>query len=196
MSNENGHSIRVELDIDLDRYLAGATRYNEDGEPVGHEPATLETVVLDAVVRDLVRQIVGARSSNGAGGWYDSVHHRIAKVRDEVIREQVAPIVAEALGAGVQQTDQYGEPTAKPTTLRALIVKDAKDYLTKRSRDGGYNSPESTPVQRMIRDEVAKAVKADLADALAQARAEVAAAVQAEAAVLLAETIKRAAVKL
>lgn len=186
---EPTHPIHVDLTIDLDRYLAGVTRYDRDGEPYASGPTTLEAVVLDAVVAQIIHVFVDNRDLS------QPLRERVAKVRDEVIREAVQPLVVEALESALQPTSRYGEPAGDPTTLRSVIVAEAQSYLTK-AQHARYGDEAVTPVKQMIREEVAKAVKADLKEALEQARAEVSAAVQAEAAVLLAETIKRAAVRL
>lgn len=172
----------VTVSIDLDEHLRGQTHYDADGETYS-EPTTLEDVVLAEVVRTVVAKLV-------TDDLYRGLRQKVLEIRDEVIREAVTPLVTEAIEASVQPTDHYGEPKGEPTTLRAIIVKNAQDYLSKPS-GGDYNRKALAPVQAFIAAEVASTVTKELREALDAGKAEVKQALQEQGAKLIAEAIAK-----
>jgi hypothetical protein len=157
-------------DLALDTIVG--TQYGEDGS----EHMTL----ADAIVRATVDRLVREPDDR-------SLNDRITAIRTEEIRTRVVAEIETALTAPVQPTNEFGEPNATPTTLRALIVKAAKDAVTIRSR-GSYG--EKTPLERVIQDEVDRAITAELSAAVKDEKAKVVAAVRAKAAELIATAVK------
>lgn len=179
------NTIHVELDVDLDRHLAGQTTYDHDGD-IGTGPTTLEDVILAEVVRTVVQRVVSDRD------LYRTLALRIGGIRDETIRAQVEPLVQAALVQSIQPTNHLGEATGEPVTLAERITADATAYLTKTSsRD--YNTPGKTPIQKWVDDAVNHTVTAELKNALEDGKAEVKAALRTQGAQLLTETIERMA---
>lgn len=143
----------------------------------GYEEAiTLADMIVNQAAKEL------AKSAD-----YHTIQERIRNVRAEVIRERVAAEVEAALVAEVQQTNEFGESSGPPTTLRALIAKAAKDAVTMRGR-GSYGNP--TPLEQTIRDEVDRALLAELAATVKAEKEKVVAAVRAKAADLIAQAVK------
>lgn len=127
--------------------------YDENGE--GGRPTT----VLDLVVAEVVRQNRRELAS--------LVH----EVRTDLVREALAPIVAEAIAAPVQKTNTYGEPVGGPTTLRDLVLTRVRDVLAEPVDK--YNRAKGTLLDVMIRKEVEAAFRREVAGELAEARAGV-----------------------
>lgn len=127
--------------------------YDEGGE--GGRPTT----VLDLVVAEIVRQNRRELTS--------LVH----EVRRELVREALAPIVAEAIGAPVQKTNAYGEPDGPPTTLRELVLTKVREVLD--APADKYDRAKGTLLTSTVRTEVEGAFRKEVAVELADARASV-----------------------
>jgi hypothetical protein len=160
--------------VDLDSVIGA--HYRQIGEEdYAETPRTLADVVADRIVADLKRD-----------DHYTRLKERVREIRDEEIREQIRPIIAEAITAPVQRTSDLGTPIGQPVALAELIVKEAQSFLTRRD---GYDA--QTPPQKIIRDEVDRAIKSELSAAIAEEKAKVVAAVRAKAADLIAEAVKQ-----
>lgn len=140
------------------------------------EPQTLGDAVAERIAADLKRD-----------ESYRPLQQRVLELRDAEIREQVKPVVAEAVAASVQPTNSYGQPTGAPVTLTDVIVKEAREFLAKR---GDYGRG-PTLVQTIVATEVDKAIRKELAEAIADEKAKVVAAVRAKAAELIADAVKQ-----
>lgn len=169
-------NITVNVDgVSLESTVPGWT-YDEDGD---REPARL----VDLVVRELVRRAV----EDGSSGW-NSLAQQVSRVRAEVIREKVEAEVEAALTAQFRQTNSWGEPIGEPTTLRALIAKQAQEAVKLGMARSGYGEKEPAAT-RIIRDEVDKVLAKELTEVVAAEKAKVVAAVQAKAAELIAKAV-------
>lgn len=177
--------ITITIDLDLDRHLAEHRGFDHEGEPVSG-PTTVEDVVLGLVVDRLVNRFV-----SGRGAWDNTVRDRVNEVTHEVIVEKITPMVTDAIAAGVQKTNSYGEPIGEPVTMRDVIVATAKEWLEKPTND--YGRDRKTRLQALLHDEVERAMKAELKATIDAAKAEVEAAVREKGAEVLAETITRLA---
>lgn len=125
-----------------------------------------DTTVGEEVVRELVRQIA-------KGDEYASLERRVHELRDEEIRSQIAPLIADALSVPIERTNTFGEPIGKSTTLREVIVAEAKKYWSEPF--DSYNSRDKGPKLAVhIRKEVEAAFQAEIADAVKVARDAVA----------------------
>jgi len=168
--------IKVDVsNISLDSVIG--THYTQTGEDTYRdEPETLADVVAAQIALALQKD-----------EEFKTLRARVLDLRNEEIREQVKPIVAAAIAAPVQRTNSYGSPVGEPVPLTELIVKEARDVLTKRD---GYGRDSLTLVQKIIRDEVDRAIKHELADIVAEEKAKVVAAVRAKAADLIATAVR------
>lgn len=170
-----GSPEKLVLEIDLSRLWV-------DGEA-----GTFADYVADLAAQRLMT----GEDARQATGEY---RRRALTIADEEIREQLKPVIAEALDAAVQRTTGFGDPRGEPKTLREVIVEAALEQLRKPQGDGfGGTRRGETLVQSIIRSEVQVALASELKAAVASARTEVLAAVSEKASEVIGETIMRAA---
>jgi hypothetical protein len=162
--------------IDLTTVIGERSRYDHDIE---------ETVRQDVTLGDEVAKRVTAKLTKD--DQWDGIRKRFLAIRDEEIREAVKPLVAEAITAAIEQTNGYGERTGQSTTMRELVMAEAKKLFTDRA-DYGRGS---TLAQRIVAEAVGSAFTRELAAAIADEKAKVIAAVRGKAAELLAEAVKQ-----
>lgn len=141
------------------------------------DEVTLADVIADRAVRTLVYED------------QRDLRRRITEIRDEEIREAVKPTVLGAIDVAIQETNRWGEPTGEPTSLRELILKEAKELLN-RPVDN-YHREKGTVLQSVVRDAVSKTLRAELDAVLKAEKEKVVAAVRAQAAELIAEAVKK-----
>lgn len=182
--------IDLTITLDLDKKLAGETYVDADGDYAGTGPTTLEDVVLGMAATELADRAVRARSE----GLYDNLKDRVAKIRDEAIREQIEPLITDALSRPIKRTNSFGEPHGEETTLRAIIAQQAEDALkVSNTRNPNRFRDTDTTLTKFIADEVDRALKNELKKALDEAKAQVLARVQEAGGEVIADTLKRAA---
>ena len=172
-------TVNVEGPVDFDTVIGQHLAYDEDGVRTA-----LPMTVGDAIVDKLADRAI---TDGLASGW-GSLSKKIASIRDEVIRERVALEVEDALTKPFQATNQYGESRGKTTTLREEIVRLAGEAM-KMDRSNTY-SRQPTTAEKVIRDEVDRAIAQELAAVVADEKAKVVAAVRAKAAELIANAVK------
>lgn len=172
----------VTLALDFTPYLSRTERTLDSEGPYQH-PVTVEELVLDAAVAQLVRGI-GADERRDLRG-------RAQKITNDVIREQVEPIVRAAIEQPFQPTDTFGNARGEPTSLHEMVLDVATKILTQRKQSTGRD-PQRSFVEQVVHDQVTKALGAELTAAIEQAKAEVAAAVKDAAAGAIAQAITRA----
>lgn len=130
-------------------------RETPDGDWID-EPVTIEEVLLDAAV-DRVVDRLDAEIMRGLA-------QRARQIRDEVIREEIEPLIREALSGPIMRTNSYGEPiSGSETTLRDVIMDHARRALTLQPQGSRstYDLPAATKVLREQVDlVVTKEVKA------------------------------------
>lgn len=148
--------------------------YSEDGpEPMGALDGILKHVAA-LLVTDIRKEYVKAAAERA----------------EKDVRASVGAIVSEVLESGAVVGDGYSKTTVKP--LRELIRDEVTDFITKRiSIDRGVRGGTTTALQEMVRNEVAAALKADLATVLEEQRVIFKAAVQAAAAQQIADAAAR-----
>jgi hypothetical protein len=123
----------------------------------------------DRTVGELVAEMIVDRLVQDRERWFE-LSKTVTDVKREVIREAVRPMVEQAIAGPIQKTDSYGDPVGKPTTLREVIVAEARSAVNTRDRYDG----DRTFLQKTVSEEVRKAFATEIKDAVAQARAAVA----------------------
>lgn len=152
--------------------------YVQTGEDdYGRVPQTLGQAVAVQIADDLKRD-----------DSYKTLKQQVLSLREAEVREQLKPIVTEAIQGEIRRTNQYGEQYGEPVTLRSLIIDEVQKVLTKKD---GYDRNAATFIEKIVRDEVERALKKEIADALAEEKAKVVAAVRAKAAELIADAVKQ-----
>lgn len=148
--------IKVSVEnIDLGDYIDGHRDDEGDYIPGG--------TLADNIAHQLVEKF--SRSD-----LYDGFRKRVQTLRDEEIRAQLTPVIAEAVAAPIKRTNTWGEKTGDDTTLREVIVDEARKWMdTKQEQRYGDRST-TTNLQAMIRAAVEDAFKTEIADAVKAAR--------------------------
>lgn len=137
--------------------------HDDEGEAIGETGRTLGELVAN--------QIVDRAISHAHWSRY---FEKVSEIRTELIREAIRPHVAEAIARPIRKTNPYGEPTGEETTLTEVIVDEARKVLNMPADRSGYGSRQ-TYIEKTVADEVKKALAAEIADAVKQARQQVAA---------------------
>lgn len=140
-------TVNVE-NIDLGDYIDN--HYDEDGDRV--PGGTL----ADVIARQLVEKF--SRSD-----LYHGFRDRVQAIRDEEIRAQLAPAIAEALANPIRRTNSYGEQTGPDTTLREVIVDEARKWMTSKADDRYGSNNSATNLQKMIRSAVEETFQKEIA---------------------------------
>lgn len=182
---------KLELTLDFDKHLAQFIQYDEDGDPI-HEPTTVEDLVIERAARVIAAQAAERDARNGTTAL------RVREVRDEVIREKVAPLVDAVLAKALQPTNAYGEPTGQPMTLTEHIVAEATKQLTATVQDrnrSSFGHPKTTALDEAISAEVKRVIAKELADALAEARKQVLKVVTDQGAAIIRQAVERSVAK-
>lgn len=162
--------IKVEIgEITMDTVVGERThRVGEDDWE--QEPITLGHLVAEIVTE---RAIQSATKDE-----YRGLRNRVSEVRNEVIREKVAPLIEEALTGEIRKTNSYGEPTGQTTTLRDEIMAEAQRTLTKPT--GSSYDRQKSLLQTIIEKEVSQVLRKELTDVLAEEKKKLINAVRAE----------------
>lgn len=139
--------------------LASAIRegYDDDGptlRTIGDEVASL---LVQRIVRD--------------NDVWPPFREAVTQIRDDLIREAVAPLIAEALGRPIVKTTPYGDPVpgAAGTTLAEIITDEARKALTAATGDS-YTRDRDPLVRKLVAAEVQAAFSSVIADEVAKAR--------------------------
>lgn len=134
--------------IDLSDYID--THLDEDG---GRVPGG---TLADLVIRQLVDKAMRA-------GTWKGVIERVQAVREDEIRAQLAPVIAEAIAKPIKRTNGYGEATGAETTLREVIVDEARKWMNTKSDDRYGQTGSVTNLQKMIRVAVEETFQKEIA---------------------------------
>lgn len=149
-------NVEVE-DLDLSSAIPAHYDADDDRVPAG--------TLADLVVRHLVDRAANTTE------YKQSITDRVRTIRDEEIRAQLAPIIADALAKPLKKTNSYGEAVGPETTLRELISADVKKFLSE--KDDRYRD-NRTRLETMIRNAVETAFKNEIAQAVKDAKDAVA----------------------
>jgi hypothetical protein len=171
---------QITLDLDFTPYLSRRVGVDPESGETLTEPMTMEDVVLDAAVARVVAGL-DQEIRKELGG-------RVRAIRDEIIRDAVAPIIEEALSGEIIRTNGYGEPTGQPTTLREIITKDAQAALklVPRANRGTRSSYDMTPATKVMEAEVDRVVTAEVKAIVQQVKDETRDAIREAAATQIA----------
>lgn len=171
-----------------DGYEPDAPTVSLDAELVLKTPSlSLDTPVGGRTLADLVCR--AALNKLAKGPEWDNLNDRVRKITDEEIRAHVTELLKDALTGDLRRTNTYGEPHGEPTTLRTLISEEARRALT--ALTDNYRGPRETVVGKLVREEVERALKTELVEAIADEKTKVVAAVRAKAGQLIAEAVTK-----
>lgn len=140
-------------EVTLNTVVADIVSFADDGDEVCEGQAT----VADKVARLIADAVM--RSPE-----YTRLKNRVTEIRTEEIREQIRPIIAEALQSPIRKTNTWGDPVGEETTLKALIMTTAKQEWSAKDR---YSSPW---IQETIRTEIRKHIGAEVQKAAKETR--------------------------
>lgn len=152
-------NITVTVDeITLDTAVTQVIGYDSEGDEyaTGKE-RTIGDIVAEQITAALIKD-----------DRWNSLRTKMLDIRSEVIREALAPVVEKALSETFQKTNSYGEPIGGETSMRQVIAKEAKQFMTQPADT--YNRDKGTVLQMMIRREVAAVLTTEVAEAVKQAR--------------------------
>ncbi len=168
-------NITVNVDTDnLDLTTPIGTQIDEEGDSA---PYTLG----DAVANKLALMLISHQDSRGIKGIVNDE-------RTAIIRARVAEEIEAALTEPFTPMNHYGEKSGKPTTLREQIARIAADAVKIDERNAYSRQP--TAFEKLVREQINKALTEELAKLLAEEKAKVVAAVRAKASELLAQAVK------
>lgn len=173
--------IKVSVEnIDLGDYIDGHRDDEGDYIPGG--------TLADNIAHQLVEKF--SRSD-----LYDGFRDRVQRIRDEEIRAQLAPAIAEALANPIRRTNSYGEQTGPDTTLREVIVDEARKWMDTRQEQRYGDRSTTTNLQAMIRTAVEDAFKVELAEAVKEAREAIVTGLGTTVSEMVADTVRQALAK-
>lgn len=134
----------------------------------------------DKVAELLVKHVVTSR-----GDYWTGLEGRIRAVREDEIRAQLAPLIAERLALPFPKVNGYGEPAGGVTSLAEVIMAEVQKVL---SRPLDSYSKSQTILQKLVADAVQQEFSKVITDQVRAVRQEIAnvAAKSAEAAVMAA----------
>lgn len=140
-----------------------ASEYDYENERVTKPggPATVAHLVAEMIVDRLVQD---------RDRWHE-LRQAVTDIKREVIREAVRPMVEQAIAEPLQKTSPYGDPVGGTSTLREVIVDEARKLLDKRTDD--YRSNQ-TVLQKIVAEQVHAAFTREIAAEVAKVRASVA----------------------
>lgn len=144
--------MELNVNVNVDQVdLTDLVGYNSDDSP-----RTLGDKVAEQIV---------ARIAHGP--HWEGITVRVEKVRDEMIRAVLTPIVAEAMESPTVRTNFLGQPTGDKRTMRDLILEHTRDFLNT-PIDGQRQN--GTVLEQYIRSELVSAVQSEVIAAVAAVR--------------------------
>lgn len=157
-------NITVQVDeVSLSTAIADVVALDEDGDPITQGERTIADMVAAQITDRLVKS-----------SYYPTMQEQFRTIREDEIRKAVRPQVEAALAGPLRKTNTYGEPTGQETTLRELIVEEARNAVT-RPAGNSYDRDKGTFLTQAVAAEVKKALSAEIASAVKAAREQVSA---------------------
>jgi hypothetical protein len=112
-----------------------------------YDEKDIEASVIDKAAQKIVDEL--------------DVKSKVEAMFNGLVEKRVEAIILEAVNEGIRKTNNWGEPTGEPTTLRTAIMEAAKK-LTE-PRDEGYGrSKKASVLTEMVEEAVLHAMKTDL----------------------------------
>lgn len=161
-------TVTVSLSVEDMLRAGGLVDYDDYDRPV-YAPSLYSDIVT-ATAKRIAEGILG---------------DELRKAIGEQIREQVAAGIASALDAEVRQTDRWGNPTGEAKSLRDALADQAADQVRQWMK--GSDRYGDSPFGKFLAAEVDRAVRADLAGFVKEARAALKKRMEARAAEAIAE---------
>lgn len=162
--------------IDLNTVVGQRDRYDDDLDQRISEDITIGGEVARRIANKLTKD-----------DSYPGLRQRFLDIRTEEIREAVKPLVTDAINAAIELTNGFGERTGQATSMRELVIAEARKLLTERS-DYGRGT---TLAQRIVAEEIGRAFQAELSKTIAAEKEKVVVAVRAKAAELIADAVAK-----
>lgn len=163
--------------ISIDLSTPFGTRYSSDSED--YEPVTLGSELLDRLERRLFE------------GFAAEANKMLQAALAERIKDAAEQLVAEAIAKPVQQTNSWGEPTGKETTLRDAIHAEVQKWLTS-SNSNSYDRNNKQNLAGLIEQAVHKVMANEMAEVIKGEKTKLIGVVREQGAKVLAETLRRA----
>ncbi|MDN3356054.1 hypothetical protein [Actinomadura sp. DC4] len=158
-------------DIDLSTVIPGY-----------YGPADEAMTIGDLVIAEIARRFMETDD-------WRTLRARIREIRDEEIRTQITPMIADAVAKPIQRTSSYGTPIGEPLSMCEVVVEEARTVLQS-VRDP--HSRNAEPLGRkLIREMVEKEMRAELGAVIKDERQKVVDAVRAQAADLITEAVTK-----
>lgn len=125
--------IVVNFPVSLDTELRSRYSQTSDGEYVEHGTYTLLDAIVDSAAGQLVAKVVKDDAA------YGQLRTSVKDIRNEMIRERIAPMLDEVFGTPTQLTNVYGERTGKEVTLRELVIETARSQMKRTNARSDYD---------------------------------------------------------
>jgi hypothetical protein len=174
-------NINVDVtDITLDSPVGDRNVYSDEYGEVAGEQITLGEIVAHQIAKELLKDEA-----------YDTLKSKVLKIRSEEIREQLKPIIVDAINGPIQRTNSFGDPIGAETSLRAMIVAEAKSMLTANSSREFGGREKGSLLQQTLRGEIAAALKAELSAVLQEEKEKMTIAFRGHASEILTEAMRK-----
>lgn len=161
--------IVVNFSVGLDTEIRETyQQVNADGDYAPTGPFTL----LDAIVAEAAHQLVTKiiRDSNR----YGEMREAVSRIRAEMIRERIAPMLDEVFDKPAQLTNGYGERTGKEVTLRELVIEAARKEMKHTNARSDYDRTAfDKALATTVPDVLTKELSAEIAEAKKTLRTQI-----------------------
>jgi hypothetical protein len=124
---------------------------------------------------------------------YTGLQTKVSQIREEEIRAALKPIIAEALQKPIRRTNSWGDATGEETTLKDVIVDEARKAWT--VDRNAYSNNQPTDIRTAIQQEVRKHINGEVAKAVKEAQIAALKAVGDLASAPVVEALRKALVK-
>ena len=172
-------NITVQVDeVTLGTVVAEVMAYDEEGGSYAAGERTIADLVAEQIMTRLLK----------APGW-PSLASKVQEIRIEEIRAAIRPQIEEAIARPLRKTNSYGEPAGAETTLREIIVDEARKAVNEPA--DRYSREKGTFLTQAVAAEVKKAFAAEIAAAVRQAREQVSAEIGQHVAAAVQEGLRK-----
>lgn len=179
-------TLNITLDLDAEmreRYVS----YDDEGNAT--QMRGFAEVVADLAAKQLMVELKADTDR------YRTLRQEVATIRSEAVRSFVDTQLRQLLDGEVHRTNGFGEPVGQPTTLRAVIVEEAKRALTDATVTRRGYQAKWTLLQDVVHEQVTKVLAKEFTEEVAAAKAEIRGRVRTATAELLAGAVVQAVTK-